>query len=184
MRLTRGLPLLLLCALSMAACASEEKTRQAEDDARELHVAIAIQTVTEQAAPEVQCPDDVDTDAGARYRCVATARDGTSVVVDAVQPSDGSTIPRVSTKLLLETHEVEMRLRHDLTFGRLSDAGVFLLDCQDLVEIKKGGHFTCKGTTGGPVPDPAGPRLLPFDFTVRATFTNDRGMINYMMRPS
>jgi len=170
MRLTLYLPLLLLCALSIAACTSGQKAREADGRDREFWVSFKIREVNDTlGVPHVQCPDDVDVDEGAHYRCVAKAGDGTSVAVNVVQPRRFATGLRVSTKLL-ETRKVEMRLRHDLNVGRLSEPGVVLLDCQDLVEVKKGGHFTCQG------------KALFRDLTVRATFTNDRGKFTYTVR--
>jgi hypothetical protein len=195
MRLTLYLPLLLLCALSIAACTSAEEARELEDREREFSLGGKIADYIDQGFGQVQCPDDVDADQGGRYRCVAKAQDGTSVAINVVQPHPESS-PSVST-MLLETRKVEMRLRHDFDVGRPSEglsprdlvvrdwyaifglyagrppeARVGLFDCQDLVEVKKGAHFTCKGTVN------------VLDFTVRATFTNDRGMFSYTVLPS
>jgi len=169
MRLALLLPLLLLCGLSIAAYTSEKEARDGEDRAREFWVGFNVQTVNEQVPAKVQCPDDVDADEGGRYRCLVTASDGTSVAVNVVQPHYETSLT-VTTKLL-ETRRVETLLRHRLNVGRPPEASVWLLDCQDLVEVKKGGRFTCKGS---------GMR----DFAVRATFTNDRGRLSYTVQPS
>jgi len=68
------------------------------------------------------------------------------VAVDVVQTGVESH-PRVLTKLL-ETRKVETFLRHDLNVGRPREALVWLLDCQDLVKVEKGGRFTCEGIAG------------------------------------
>lgn len=168
------LSLPLLCTLPIAACTSEDEARRTQDRIREAWVVSNIQAVNEQFGTKAQCPDDVDADKGDRLQCTATAADGTSVTVGVVQTDDEGRV-RVSTKLL-KTRNVEMRLWDRLNVGAPPRPVVVMFECQDLVEMRNGGHFTCKGRS-----------LLigeSTDFTLRATFSDDRGAFTYTVRRS
>lgn len=166
--------LLLLCTLSLVACASEQEKRAAEDRLRETLVATEVAGATggEVIAPPVECSDQIDADKGDRFACTVTAPDRTSVVVKAMQTDDNGG-GRLLTKLL-DTREVQGQLEGRiiaLTKNNDRVALFGLVDCPDLVVVKEGARFTCRGAY----------KVLftTQNFKLRATFTDDRGGFTY-----
>lgn len=170
MRSLLYLSLPLLCALSIAACTSEQQASRTEDRIRESLLELEIQSVNEQFGTRVRCPE---ADGGDRLRCTAEAADGTSLTVNALQTDDEGRV-KLTTKLL-ETRAVETRLSDRLNDGAPPRPVVLWLECQDLIELRAGGRFTCKGRTlalGGEATN----------FTLHAKLSDDRGAFTYTSR--
>jgi len=167
--------------LSLVACTSEQEKREAEDRLRESLVAVAVTGATggEVIAPRVECSDQIDADKGDRFACTVTAPDRTSVVVKAMQTDDNGG-GRLLTKLL-DTREVQGQLYAriiDLVNDNDSVSLVNLVDCPDLVVVKEGARFTCRGAYSD-FAEKSEQR-----FKLIATFTGDRDKFTYTMRLS
>lgn len=171
--------------MSLVACASEQEKREAEDRLRESLVALEV---TFAAAfvidPRVECSDQIDADKGDRFACTVTAPDRTgptSVVVKAIQTDDSGGV-RLLTKLL-DTRKVQ-GLFEGVASDRVKDIDNVslseLIDCPDLVVVKEGARFTCRGAYS--IISLSDKSRQPFKLI--ATFTGDRDKFTYRMRLS
>lgn len=167
--------------MSLVACASEQEKREAEDRLRESLIALEVASAAgiESFVLRVECSDQIDADKGDRFACTVTAPDRTSVVVKAMQTDDNGG-GRLLTKLL-DTREVQGLL--DAITSETDNDRVFsseLVDCPDLVVVKEGARFTCRGAYS----------IITFSeksrqpFKLIATFTGDRDKFTYTMRLS
>ncbi len=164
------LSLPLLGALSIAACTSEQEASRTEERIRESFLESEIHSVNEQLGTRVRCPE---ADGGDRLRCTAEATDGTSLTVNALQTDDEGRV-KLTTRLL-RTRAVEARLSDRLNDRSPPRPVVMGLECQDLIELRAGGRFTCKG------------RALAMsgeamNFRLSATLSDDRGAFTYTFR--
>ncbi len=120
----------------------------------------------------MRCPE---ADGGDRLRCTAEATDGTSLTVNALQTDDEGRV-MLATRLL-KTRAVETRLSNRLNDRAPPRPVVMSLECQDLIELRAGGRFTCKGRALAPGGE-------AMNFRLRATLSDDRGAFTYTLRLS
>ncbi len=177
MRVSLYVPFVLLCAMLMSACASEEEQAQEAQQAREavqkFNATLVSGEITHQVhsrrpglTVRVECPDTVDKIV--RLGCEATAEDPVKRLrIKVVRTGDGDRKDeyRMVTKLLDIVHFEKIirdSLKTSVPTRRLST-----MKCPDLVESKKGVRFVCKGEgffEGG-----------RYTVRVRARFSRDGG---------
>lgn len=170
--------------MSLVACTSEQEKREAEDRLRESLIALEVGSATgiEYFVLRVECSDQIDADKGDRFACTVTAPDRTSVVVKAMQTNDRGGV-RLLTKLL-DTRKVQGQLDariSDLVADNDSVSLIELVDCPDLVVVKEGARFTCRGAYNFTTQNF---NVMTQNFKLRATFTGDRDKFTYTMRLS
>jgi hypothetical protein len=124
-------PLLLLAALLalvLAGCGQRLDTAELESEVKK---AIADDTGVEVQA--VDCPDDVEPEAGADFECTATGRDGTTAAAAVAQLGGGEV---KITAPLLHVARAEQAIAAEIGGGTT-------LDCPDLVVTRAGESFRC-----------------------------------------
>jgi hypothetical protein len=80
--IVRGV-LAVLVAVALAAC-----TRTVNTDALEQQIAAELQAQANVTASSVDCPDDVEAEAGGTFTCTATADDGSTATITVTQQDD------------------------------------------------------------------------------------------------
>lgn len=156
MRVSLYLPFVLLCALLMSACASEEEqaqeAQQAQEAVQKFNAPLVSERIMQQVVSRtgrsygvgVECPDTVDKIV--RLGCEATAGDPVKRVrikVARTGEGDPEKEYRVVTKLV-DTFHLEQIIRDSLG-TRVPTRQLSDMECPELVEKKKGVRFVCKG---------------------------------------
>jgi hypothetical protein len=80
--IVRGV-LAVLVAVALAAC-----TRTVNTDALEQQIAAELQAQANVTPSSVDCPDDVEAEAGGTFTCTATADDGSTATITVTQQDD------------------------------------------------------------------------------------------------
>lgn len=140
----------LAAASVLAACGGTLDTGELEQQTKQ-----AIVDDIGVAVESVDCPDDVEAKAGARFECVATGTDGSTAAVNVVQTDDEGNV-KISAKLV-NIPSVEAELARQI-------GGDSTVDCPDtLVIARRDTSFVCEATDK----DTTG--------KIRVTFQNDEG---------
>jgi len=178
MRVSLYVPFVLLCALLMSACTSEEEQAQQAQDIRDRAQKSAASTVefriqravVARTGPRVSvgCPDTVDKII--RLGCLATAWNPFErLSIKVARTGQGDFINEEYRVVInfLDTLLYEESLRKALTAAEPTRF-LLRLRCPALVERKKGVRFVCKGD------EPDDGRFV-HTVRVRARFSRDGG---------
>lgn len=146
-----------LLALLASGCASTIDSDKAERSIERL-----VTTKIGTHVQRVECPSGNTAKEGDTFRCRVTGKDGSAADVTVTETDDEGAV-RVSARLL-PTDETERSLAAQLTHRDRKPVGV---DCQDIIEARKGVIFDCATTSG----TKAG--------RIRARQTDDEGRVRY-----
>jgi len=152
----RCLGLALLSAALVAGCGDDEPDTV---DAAQIEEEIVLQlsSVTAKVAT-VSCPDDVESEAGAKFTCNAKLDKGGSAKVVVTQQDENAfsySFKPGSVKLAGAT--VDKELEKDLAASGVPNATV---NCPDPVQVKAGTTVTCPVVGAG-----GGQATVSFEFT-------------------
>lgn len=146
-----------LLALLSAGCARTIDSDKAERTIERL-VTAKIGTQVQR----VECPSGNTAKQGDSFRCRVTGKDDSAADVTVIETDDEGAV-RVSARLL-PTDETERSLAAKLTGRARTPVGV---DCQDIIEARKGVSFDCATTSGTKTA------------RIRARQTDDEGRVRY-----
>jgi len=184
MRFLFCVSIVLLCALSMSACTSEEDKREAralKDRQDTFYAGLAEERIkqevihiTGEISTMVECPDALDE--FVRLGCTATTSGDPGERLKIAVRRDAKGNPRVKTKLL-DTAHFERRLLEGLE-TTAPDRTMWEMDCPKLVQRRKGARFVCRGK--GILQNRQGATRC----IVRGRFSNAAGDISYRVQHS
>ena len=183
------LPFVLLCALLMSACTSEEDQAQQAQQAQErleldqkLEAAFASEEIKQSvissagafAGVRVVCPDTVDKIV--RLGCEATAGDPVKRLrIKVARTGEGDRTEEYREEYRVVTKFLDKRRFEEILIDSLETSvptrQLVAMDCPALVEKKKGVRFVCKGYGFVDV----GGYTRPYTVRVRAGFSDDGG---------
>ena len=149
---------LLLAALALTACGGDELNIGRAQD-------LITGVVVDQIGAEVEsvdCPAEVEPQAGATFGCTVTATDGTSGRVIVTQKDDEGNV-RISAPFV-HTAELEERIGADI---ERQVGGPVTLECPQIVVAEKSDTFECEAEGEGE------------RSTVLVTQKDDQGNVRY-----
>lgn len=156
-----ALPLLAAAALALASCG----TSRIDSEKGEAFIRGVVADQVGARVATVTCPDDVETEKGDTFTCSVAGADGSKGDVLVTQRDDDGNLSVSAPFLHVREAEAVMA---DQIAKQAKVEGV-TIKCPEIIVVKKGERFKCKGTAEGKSRD------------VDARLTDDDGHFSYRL---
>ena len=141
----RLLPLILL--LSFAGCSGSASVSAGggiDESKIEDQLTTSIEKTTGVAAKSVTCPDDIEAEKGASFKCTLTAPDGTKTTADGTVDTDKGRFS--ASAPVIQTTKLQDLIATNIAKQTGEQPEV---DCPDYVTLQTGYVSQCDATIGG-----------------------------------
>ena len=133
---------ILAVALFLAGCG----TTVIDADKGEAFITKTVEEQTGARVESVACPDDLEAEKGATFKCTVTGEDGTTGEVSVDQEDDKGSVTIEAAPPFLRVRDLEDSIKSAISDQAGFDATVV---CPEITEFKAGGTFECDSEAEG-----------------------------------